>query len=163
MESRKHSFSAGLLFVMALVVIGCTLGLRPAPKEEPVPATKKWVQQENFFENWRHLYDAKVTRVVDGDTIDVEITLGLDVFTKLRLRLYGINAPEIRGESKVLGKAATEFLKSLIDDKEVIIMTIRDRRGKYGRHLAKIYLEEDTPSVNQLMVENGHAVKYMED
>ena len=118
-------------------------------------------------------YKAKVTKVVDGDTVYVEADLGFFIKTHLKLRLAGINAPEIRGEERPKGLEATEYLKKLLGDREVIIET--EKTGKYGRWIAKIYLEEvpETPmtleferlngklhvDVNTSLVAAGHAVE----
>jgi micrococcal nuclease len=109
-----------------------------------------------------HKYQVNVTRIVDGDTVDVEIDLGFHTFKKERLRLWGINAPERRGSSRLAGTAATEHLSKLIEEHgPVYIETIRhrdaDKQGKYGRYLAVIY-GRDGLNLNRQMVENGHAV-----
>ncbi len=94
-------------------------------------------------------YRALVTGAYDGDTITVEIDLGLKTFVKgEKLRLHRINAPEVRGAEKVAGKAPRDWLRGRILGKEVIIETIKDKRGKYGRYLAEIWLEESGGFVN---------------
>lgn len=111
-----------------------------------------------------YLYRAEVVRVVDGDTIDVDIDLGFYVWIrKQRIRLLDIDAPEVRGESKEAGLAASEYLKGLIDGKTVIIRTAKgkdgaDRDDSFGRWLATIFL--DGLDVNQEMMRTGHAVPY---
>jgi len=118
-------------------------------------------------------YKARVLRIVDGDTVDLDIDLGCSVHVHERCRLYGINAPETHGVKKdseeyKRGMAATEFLRNMIEGKEVLIRTHKDRKGKYGRYLVEIweYAETDEglapirPSVNAEMVEAGHAVPY---
>lgn len=105
-----------------------------------------------------------MVRVVDGDTIDVDIDLGFYVWIrKQRIRLLDIDAPEVRGESKEAGLAASEYLKGLIDGKTVIIRTAKgkdgvDRDDSFGRWLATIYL--DGLDVNEEMMRAGHAVPY---
>jgi len=118
-------------------------------------------------------YRAKVLSVQDGDTVTLDIDLGLSVHIHERCRLYGINAPETHGvrkdsEEYKRGMAATEFLEEMIGGKEVLIRTYKDKRGKYGRYLVEIfeYAETDEglapirPSVNAEMVEAGHAAPY---
>ncbi len=118
-------------------------------------------------------YKARVLRIVDGDTVDLDIDLGCSVHVHERCRLYGINAPETHGVKKDSteyrkGMAATEFLRNMIEGKEVLIRTYKDKRGKYGRYLVEIweYVETDgrlapiRPSVNGEMVEAGHAKPY---
>ena len=101
-------------------------------------------------------YRATVLRVVDGDTVDVEIDLGLDIRHRTRLRLYGINAPEVRGPSRESGKASADALRGLIaDSPDVIVQTVKDRREKYGRYLATIWAGET--NVNEAMVTMGFA------
>jgi micrococcal nuclease len=117
------------------------------------------------------LYPATVTRIVDGDTVDVDISLGFYVKIHERLRLClsnggGINAPEPRGETRVAGKAATAHLVGLLKthapDGEITVRTFRDRRGKYGRFLASIEVRGKSGGpikLCDLMVAHGHAVE----
>ncbi len=106
-------------------------------------------------------YRAHVTAVYDGDTCTADIDLGLGVWLRgEKLRLNRINAPELRGADDAKGKAARDYLKSLIDGKDVLLQTIKDRREKYGRYLAEIWLEQkDAPplNVNDALVAAGHA------
>lgn len=111
-------------------------------------------------------YRATVLRVVDGDTIDATVDLGFDVHVNQRFRLYGINAPETRGESRDAGKAAKAYLQTLLTTHagktgELTIQTRKDDREKYGRYLA-VLLAGDA-NLNHLMIAAGHAVPYMED
>ncbi len=109
-----------------------------------------------------YLYKATVVRVVDGDTVDVDIDLGFYTWIKKqRIRMVGIDAPEPRGEGKEAGIAATAFLKNLIEGKEIIIRTIKakdggDSRGKYGRWLGRLFI--NGLDVNQHMIDAGHAI-----
>ncbi|MEK7818842.1 MAG: thermonuclease family protein [Bacteroidota bacterium] len=106
-------------------------------------------------------YNAKVVSVYDGDTITVDIDLGLSVFIKgEKLRLLRINAPELRGKSKSKGIKSRDFLKKIVDGKEIVIETIKDRREKYGRYLAEVWIKDGNEfvNVNDLMVEKGFAV-----
>jgi len=118
-------------------------------------------------------YKARVLRVVDGDTVDLDIDLGCSVHVHERCRLYGINAPETHGVKKDSdeyrkGMEATEFLRNMIEGKEILIRTHKDKRGKYGRYLVEIFAYAVTddgfgpifPSVNAEMVEAGHAAPY---
>ena len=103
-------------------------------------------------------YEAVVERVVDGDTVDLIIDLGMHVHIKERCRLYGINAPERYTET---GRAATEFLRAQIEGKPLKVRTRKDKQGKYGRYLVTIYLGTWGTNINELMVLEGHAVEYM--
>jgi micrococcal nuclease len=106
-------------------------------------------------------YKGTVTDVYDGDTCTISLDLGLDFELKnQKLRLYGINAPEMRGPFRDAGIASRDFLADLVFNKKVWITTHRNRKEKYGRYLAEIWLPDSNRSVNQQMVEAGHAVKY---
>lgn len=104
-------------------------------------------------------YSANVVRVVDGDTVDVLVDLGFKISMKMRLRLQGIDAPEIfRGDeaSREKGKLARTWLESQVLGMDVLIVTNKDKTGKFGRYVAKIYLEER--DICDEMVKEGHAV-----
>lgn len=100
---------------------------------------------------------AKVLRVIDGDTVDVAIDLGFHITKTERLRLLGIDAPEMKGATREAGLAAQKFLEVLIGGEAVIVETVRDRTDKYGRYLATLWVEETC--VNATMIETGHAVE----
>lgn len=107
-----------------------------------------------------------VTNVVDGDTIDVIIDLGFDILFASRVRLAGIDTPESRTKDKmekVLGLEAKEYLKKhLKDAKSVIIKTEKmDSSEKYGRILGWVYINGDTESLNDKMINDGYAWGYM--
>ena len=113
-------------------------------------------------------YKAICIAVYDGDTITVDIDLGFGIWMKKqKIRLYGINAPELRGgtiETKAAGRASRDRLRELILDKEIRIKTHKeDKKGKYGRWLGWAFLKpRDTGlrilSVNERLVAEGHAV-----
>jgi micrococcal nuclease len=105
-------------------------------------------------------YRAKVMSVYDGDTVRVDIDLGLKTWIKNEsIRLYRINAPEVRGSERVEGLKSRDYLRKLILKKEVIIQTIKDKKGKYGRYLGEIWIEKNKKwiNVNDLLVEKGYA------
>jgi len=110
-----------------------------------------------------YVYNVKLDRVVDGDTVDLTVDLGFHVNIKERFRLLGIDAPESRTRDlaeKKRGGQATFFLQKLIDDSEFIILdTFKDRKGKFGRWLATLY-DDRGNNLNEMMVDHGHAVKY---
>jgi micrococcal nuclease len=111
-------------------------------------------------------YVKKVTKVVDGDTIDVDIDLGFDISFSSRVRLAGIDTPESRTADKAekaLGMEAKAYLKHAIDSaKSVVIKTEKmDSSEKYGRILGWVYLDGDTESINDKMINDGHAWGYM--
>ena len=112
-------------------------------------------------------YKAKVTRVVDGDTVDALIDCGFSVFRKERIRLYGINAPESRTrdkEEKKRGLAAKARLKELVKQgkNQVIVQTQIDKKGKFGRLLGELFNSEVDAykTYNEILVDEGHAVEY---
>ena len=109
-------------------------------------------------------YNAIIRRVVDGDTVDVTLDLGFDILYNNRIRLHGINAPESRTsdqEEKVRGLAAKDRVKELCPvGSTVMIKTIKDGRGKFGRILGEIWLETLQGSVNEILLKEGHAVEY---
>ena len=109
-------------------------------------------------------YQAKVDRVVDGDTIDVTLDLGFDISYRGRVRFHGINAPESRTRDAVekeAGLAAKRYVEDWTSalDSKVIIRTSLDDRGKFGRILGRI-LNEDGECLNDEMVSLGHATPY---
>lgn len=110
----------------------------------------------------------KVTKVVDGDTIDVEIDLGFDISFSSRVRLAGIDTPESRTtnkEEKVLGLEVKEKLKKVIDSAKVIVIRTEkmDSSEKYGRILGWLYLDGAEQSVNEALIAGGYAWEYMGD
>ena len=107
-------------------------------------------------------YSANVTSVYDADTCTVDIDLGLGMWKKKQvLRFFGINAPEMRGPERPKGILARDFCRQLIDKKRIIIQTLDDGKGKYGRLLAILWLEypeNEWININELLVEQGHAI-----
>jgi len=104
-------------------------------------------------------YNAVITDVYDGDSITARIDLGFNLFTIQKLRLAGIDTPELRSHlmlEKELAKEARDYLKGLVLDKEVIVVT--SKAGKYGRYLADVYRLDS--HVNQMMIDRGYARKY---
>jgi micrococcal nuclease len=113
-------------------------------------------------------YVKKVTKVVDGDTIDVDIDLGFDISFSSRVRLAGIDTPESRTTDKAektLGLEAKAFLKHEIEAaKSVVIKTEKmDSSEKYGRILGWVYLDGSNKSINEKMIEDGYAWGYLGD
>lgn len=112
-------------------------------------------------------YRCKINRVVDGDTVDVDIDLGFNiVLTDERVRIMGIDTPESRTSDpveKIFGIASKNRLKELLS-KEAILKTEvskdgEDMKGKFGRILGD-FLTEDGRKVSDILIEEGHAVKY---
>tara|TARA_B100000925_G_C21876429_1_gene416496 strand:- start:317 stop:793 length:477 start_codon:yes stop_codon:yes gene_type:complete len=116
-------------------------------------------------------YDVVVVKVVDGDTVDVDINLGFGVWLHdERVRIMGIDTPESRTRDKVedlFGEAAKARLKELMEDGGKLITTEdrkgEDMKGKFGRILGDFYVERyegQKERVTDIMVEEGHAVAY---
>jgi micrococcal nuclease len=111
-------------------------------------------------------YVKKVSKVVDGDTIDVEIDLGFDISFSSRVRLAGIDTPESRTTDKIekaLGLEAKGYLKHEIESaKKVVIKTEKmDSSEKYGRILGWVFLDDSTVSLNEKMIADGYAWGYL--
>lgn len=110
-------------------------------------------------------YKASLIRIIDGDTIDAEIDLGFGVFIKQRIRLYGINTPESRTtdlEEKARGLAAKAYLESILPQ-TFIVETLLNKRGKFGRVLGILHVENEEgerTNINEALVTAGHAVVY---
>jgi micrococcal nuclease len=110
----------------------------------------------------------EVKNVVDGDTIDVIIDLGFDILFASRVRLAGIDTPESRTTDKAekaLGIEAKEYLKKYLKDaKSVVIRTEKmDSSEKYGRILGWVYVNGDSESLNNKMINDGYAWGYLGD
>ena len=110
-----------------------------------------------------------IDKVLDGDTIDVTIDLGFDLYKKERVRVAGVDTPEKRTrdlEEKALGLDATYWLKQKLEDTisgedELTIRTeLVGGMGKYGRLLGWLYIGEDTVSLNEQMITEGYAWEY---
>ena len=112
----------------------------------------------------------KIDKVLDGDTIDVTIDLGFDLYKKERVRIAGVDTPEKRTrdlEEKELGIDATNWLKKKLEDTiagdgdELTIRTeLVGGMGKYGRLLGWLYINEENVSLNELMIDEGFAWEY---
>ena len=111
----------------------------------------------------------EINKVLDGDTIDVTIDLGFDLYKKERVRVAGVDTPEKRTrdlEEKALGIDATNWLKeklegALAGDDDLVIRTeLVGGVGKYGRLLGWLYLGDAAVSLNEEMIEEGYAWAY---
>ena len=117
-----------------------------------------------------YIYKAYVTDVYDGDTITCIIDCGFNLgIQKTKIRLYGINTPELRGEDRDIGLFVRDELRKKILHKHVFLKTIKDKTGKYGRFLGKIYVEKENTNnketdyylcINEWLLENDYAVIY---
>ena len=109
-----------------------------------------------------YTYSVKVTRVVDGDTVDVDIDLGFGMsYRKQRVRMMGIDTPESRTrnlEEKFYGKASKAHLVEKLKDQKVKLVS--HDKGKFGRLLGELFIGNNPVSVNQQMIDEFHAVPY---
>ena len=108
-------------------------------------------------------YKCKLVRVIDGDTADVMIDLGFDTWIKSRLRFKGVDTWEKRTtdkEEKIKGLAATAFTQTYLELNEGQFTIQSYGKGKYGRVLAEIFIDGEEKSLNELLIENGHAYIY---
>ena len=112
----------------------------------------------------KHIYSARLQRVVDGDTCDALIDLGFDTWVKKRIRFYGVDTWESRTrnkEEKVKGLAAKAYVKDLLENSDDGKFSIISHGvGKYGRVLGELFVKGHEKSVNELLKENGHAYEY---
>jgi micrococcal nuclease len=111
-------------------------------------------------------YVRELKSVVDGDTIDVVIDLGFNVLFEQRVRLAGIDTPELRTSDKfekTLGLESKEYLKKQLKEaKSIVIKTEKmNSSEKYGRILGWLYVNGDTESVNDKMISDGYAWRYL--
>lgn len=110
-----------------------------------------------------YTYNVNVVSVYDGDTITVDVDLGFKIWAKkIKVRLWGINTPEIRGgtaATKAHGKQVTQYVRDRILNKAVVMKS--NGKGKYGRWLGVIYV--DGVNLNEELVRQGMAVEYMKD
>ena len=105
-----------------------------------------------------YVYKATVKEVYDGDTITIDIDLGFNIVLKdQKIRLLGVNTTELRGEEKEEGLKVRDAVRKLILNKEIIIKTERDKKGRYGRWLAVIYIGE--LNLNQMLIDKGYKYK----
>lgn len=110
----------------------------------------------------------KIINVVDGDTIDVDIDLGFNISYFQRVRLAGIDTPESRTSDKTekaLGLESKEYLKTKLKDAKLVVIKTEkpDSSEKYGRILGWVYIDGNTVSINDQMIEEGYAWGYLGD
>ena len=110
-------------------------------------------------------YRCQILRVVDGDTVDIDIDLGFGVWMrKQRVRLYGVDTPESRTrdlEEKKFGMMAKKYVKGYLPiGTDQILRTHKDGKGKFGRILGEFVVEEGMTTLNALLIKNHHEVKY---
>lgn len=106
-------------------------------------------------ESGLYAYKATVEKIVDADTVDFNVDLGFNIYSKIRVRLLGVNAPE-RGTTA--GKAATDWLTGYLPAGHQVTIDVFKSREKYGRWLA--HISYNGTNVNEELIKNGHAIRY---
>ena len=109
-------------------------------------------------------YKMTVTKVVDGDTVYGDVDLGFNIgFKKMEFRLSGINTPETKGATREAGLTSKKIVEDAILNKEVIIVTKKDGKEKYGRYLAEIFflVGAEWISLNKTLLDKSLAVEFM--
>jgi micrococcal nuclease len=110
------------------------------------------VLEENYIRK------ATVIKVIDGDTIDLKVDLGFSTFKEDRFRLTGINSPEKNTEE---GMVAKRWMESMLPiGKELVVATSKDKKEKYGRYLAVLYVKGMDESINSALIRGGMAKAY---
>ena len=107
-----------------------------------------------------YTYKAHIIDVYDGDTVTAVVDLGFHVTMKIKVRLKGIDAPELRGEERPAGLVSKARLEELILNKDVLLYTFKDKQEKYGRWLGDIVVPNTTDTVNNILLNEGLAVPY---
>lgn len=107
-------------------------------------------------------YYAKVVSIYDADTLRLDVSLGFGLWKKNEpIRLFGINAPEVRGKERAKGLESKAFLQQLLPvNSDVILETKKDKKGKYGRYLGIIWYKTSDgllASANSTLVHEGYA------
>ena len=109
-------------------------------------------------------YKAKIVRVVDGDTYDVEVDLGFYIYHVIRVRLRGVDTPEVFGPNATPeGKIASQYVKDLIEGEEVIITTYKSKPTTFGRWEADVQFTNngELKQLSEYLVEQGFATKVL--
>ena len=110
-----------------------------------------------------YIYNARLIRVVDGDTADAWIDCGFNISVKKRIRFMGVDSWECRTrnlEEKALGLKAKAYTKEMLERNEGNFLVKSHGVGKYGRLLGELFVEGEETSLNELLKENGHAYEY---
>ena len=105
-------------------------------------------------------FSAYVTKVYDGDTITCDINCGFEICLKdQKIRLLGIDTPEVRGKDKEKGIIVRDIVREKLLNKNIILESIDCKKGKYGRWLCDVYI--DDLNINKWLLDNNYAEKYL--
>jgi len=117
--------------------------------------------------SFEYRYRCLVSRVIDGDTVVCDVDLGFGVWVRgVVFRMYGMNAPEMKGLSREKGLASKGYLEDIFERSGSLgctVVTYKDKREKYGRMLGVFYVGDEMWSVNSQMIDSGMAIKFMGD
>lgn len=102
-------------------------------------------------------YQAHIKDIIDGDTLDLDIDLGMETHRTCRVRLAGINTDKISTEN---GRKARDFVMTWCGNNSLIVRTIKDRKEKYGRYLVLVYKDIAAKNLNEALIEAGLARVY---
>ena len=103
------------------------------------------------------MYDAEVIRVIDGDTVELIINVGLGLYFRDTARLYGINAPETRGKERLAGIASKDALIDIVSRNNKVRIEVIKHRGKYGRKIIILFV--NNVNINEWLVKYNFAKK----
>lgn len=107
----------------------------------------------------QYVFTATLDRVIDGDTIQVQLDQGLHTYRAERLRLLRVNAPEVHGPSKPAGDAATAYTTDWLAGQQLVISTYKS--DVFGRYLAEVWRTSDGANLNDDLLASGHAVPFV--
>ena len=115
-------------------------------------------------DGYMYIYKTQLIRVVDGDTVILDIDLGFEVRSRRVIRMIGIDAPESRGSSDLEKQAAAiakEKLIEMLDGKQILLCSHKEKTDKYARYLGNLYV--DSENINNMMVQKGLAKEYKDE
>lgn len=103
---------------------------------------------------------AALVKIVDGDSVHIDVDMGCDITVRMSVRLYWINAPE---KSEAAGIVARDFVVQWAEryGPQFYLRTVKDRKEKYGRYLADLLPQDGSPSLCTTLLDTGHAVPYL--
>lgn len=143
----KSEICYALLACLVIAIVSPSLSSTQA---EETPQIETCISQGDYS------YPVHVTDCYDGDTCTVTVNLGMGVFLhEQKIRLYGIDTPELRGEEREEGLKVRDWMRERVVGKDIIMVTPEDKKGKYGRWLGTFYV--NGVNVNQELVIMGMA------